>query len=86
MCDNALVSGFALNRQPVDRDVVLEVARDFHLHRATADTPFETPVPEMEPIAPASASLLEGEQAEGTGDIRQVTARKRFSLFGLGRP
>ena len=32
MCDNALVSGFALGRQPVDREVVLEVARDFHLH------------------------------------------------------
>jgi general secretion pathway protein A len=29
ICDNALVSGFALDRRPVDRGVVLEVCRDF---------------------------------------------------------
>jgi general secretion pathway protein A len=29
ICDNALVSGFALDRRPVDREVVLEVCRDF---------------------------------------------------------
>jgi general secretion pathway protein A len=29
ICDNALVSGFALDRQPVDSAVVLEVCRDF---------------------------------------------------------
>jgi general secretion pathway protein A len=32
MCDNALVSGIALGRQPVDSSVVLEVARDFDLN------------------------------------------------------
>jgi general secretion pathway protein A len=31
MCDNALVSGMALGRQPVDRAIVMEVARDFDL-------------------------------------------------------
>ena len=29
ICDNALVTGFALDRRPVDRTVVLEVCRDF---------------------------------------------------------
>lgn len=29
ICDNALVTGFALDRRPVDREVVLEVCRDF---------------------------------------------------------
>ena len=29
ICDNALVTGFALDQRPVDRDVVLEVCRDF---------------------------------------------------------
>ena len=33
ICDNALVSGMALERQPVDGSVVLEVCRDFHLLR-----------------------------------------------------
>ena len=32
ICDNALVSGFAIGRQPVDREILLEVSRDFHLH------------------------------------------------------
>jgi general secretion pathway protein A len=31
ICDNALVSGMALERQPVDGSVVAEVCRDFHL-------------------------------------------------------
>lgn len=31
MCDNALISGFALGRQPVDREIVLDVCRDFDL-------------------------------------------------------
>src|SRR4030095_3157548 len=29
MCDNALISGFALDQWPVDEDIVLEVCRDF---------------------------------------------------------
>ncbi|MBA2413719.1 MAG: AAA family ATPase [Burkholderiaceae bacterium] len=33
ICDNALVSGMALGRQPVDRAIVAEVSRDFDLHR-----------------------------------------------------
>jgi general secretion pathway protein A len=36
MCDNALISGFALKRQPVDRDIVAEVCRDFDLKKAEA--------------------------------------------------
>jgi general secretion pathway protein A len=31
ICDNALVSGMALGKQPVGRDIVLEVCRDFDL-------------------------------------------------------
>lgn len=31
MCDNALLSGMALGRQPVDREIVSEVCRDFDL-------------------------------------------------------
>jgi general secretion pathway protein A len=39
MCDNALVSGMALGRQPVDRAVILEVARDFDLHGYESNDP-----------------------------------------------
>jgi type II secretory pathway predicted ATPase ExeA len=34
ICDNALVSGMALGRQPVGQDIVLEVCRDFDLTAA----------------------------------------------------
>jgi general secretion pathway protein A len=33
ICDNALVTGFALDWRPVDRDVILEVCRDLDLLR-----------------------------------------------------
>ena len=35
ICDNALVSGMALGKQPVGRDIVLEVCRDFDLDVAS---------------------------------------------------
>jgi general secretion pathway protein A len=38
MCDNALLGGMALGRQPVDREIVNEVCRDFDL-RATDRVP-----------------------------------------------
>lgn len=31
ICDNALVSGFALDRRPIGRDIIAEVCRDFDL-------------------------------------------------------
>jgi len=37
ICDNALVTGFALGRQPVDQSIVLDVCRDFALREN--DTP-----------------------------------------------
>jgi type II secretory pathway predicted ATPase ExeA len=37
MCDNALLSGFALNRNPVDREIVLEVCHDFDLRHSSDD-------------------------------------------------
>jgi general secretion pathway protein A len=42
ICDNALVSGFALDRRTVDRDLVIEVCTDFDF--AVSDDP--------EPLAP----------------------------------
>ena len=41
ICDNALVTGFALGRQPVDRQIVMEVCRDFRIG-ARIDNPAAT--------------------------------------------
>jgi len=43
MCDNALMSGFALDQRPVDGEIVREVCRDFDLRVAPAATPARSP-------------------------------------------
>jgi general secretion pathway protein A len=47
IADNALVTAFALDRRPVDRDVVLEVCRDFDFGETpdAAAEPFSTGLP-----------------------------------------
>lgn len=68
ICDNALLTGFALGRQPVDHDMVLEVARDFDLNeiRPRRVTPFAGPAhPEAEAASPgvAAPSAAKADQA-----------------------
>ena len=47
MCDNALVSGFALNQQPIDGQIVREVCRDFDLRPATPAAPAPKAAPAL---------------------------------------
>lgn len=87
MCDNALVTGFALNRQPVDREMVLEVARDFALRHEPEDIVSETTTPEptvdgsQRPQEPMPAVQERDEQR----DIFRQPKTTRFPLFGFGR-
>jgi general secretion pathway protein A len=84
ICDNALVTGYGLGRQPVDSAIVHEVERDFDLDRrvpAVSDvTAFATESlstadgPQEEPIAEPAGQ----QRATGGG----VVQRFRFSLFG----
>jgi general secretion pathway protein A len=53
VCDNALVSGFALDQRPVGRDVILEVCRDFDLQAAPADAPLPSSVRMARSTVPA---------------------------------
>jgi type II secretory pathway predicted ATPase ExeA len=82
ICDNALVSGMALGRQPVDRAIVLEVSHDFDLQALSVGRE-----PEVALLAPQDATA----PAEPTTDIRpddrpqldNVPApRSRWSGFG----
>lgn len=43
ICDNALVSGFALDRRPIDRSIVLEVCTDFDFAEAAPEASPEPP-------------------------------------------
>jgi general secretion pathway protein A len=88
ICDNALVNGFALGRQPVDREVVLEVTRDFDLKRYAV-------VEMTDPAALVDSGDERGAEPPFDDDLRQenetdrskdlfsqTAASRRFGLFG----
>ena len=88
ICDNALVSGMALERQPVDRAIVLEVCRDFLLRREAPSTTFaeaqDTHVPAAQaPHAPPGQASIETDVPSEL--IGQASKPRRFTLFGSGR-
>jgi general secretion pathway protein A len=73
ICDNALVNGFAMGRRPIERDIVLEVCRDFDLQPVTR-------VPR--PIFAAAPPY----EAEHRPAPAPVTVRRRgLTLLGLMR-
>jgi general secretion pathway protein A len=81
ICDNALLTGFALDRRMIDADIVMEVCRDFDLAggdghgtlpapRATGPTFSPATVLRGRPDAPAEAAApgrTAGETAPGDG-------------------
>jgi general secretion pathway protein A len=90
ICDNALVTGLALNRQPVDREMVLEVARDFALPGETKDEMERSGVPgairtelRLETSGGPAESI---EEPREPGEPLDPPARPtRFPGFGFGR-
>jgi general secretion pathway protein A len=86
ICDNALVSGFAMNRQPVGRDIVLEVVRDFHLISRAADKPsLSTADPSDRVLGERETEPERIREAAGAESTEPTPASRRFSLFGAGR-
>jgi len=83
MCDNALLTGCGLGRQPVDREIVLEVAKDFDFTvREGVPEPEPSPVPHVQEITPeerdAEPALIGGSDR---GLFAQAAKPRRFSLF-----
>jgi general secretion pathway protein A len=84
ICDNALISGCALERQTVDRAIVAEVARDFDLGDDARDTQVYAapaaaqtgPVPERSPAPP-----VQRPDGNERSLFAAVAGRRRFSLF-----
>jgi general secretion pathway protein A len=75
MCDNALMTGFALGKRPVDREIVLEVARDFDLSSsAVADT--RAPEP-MIALPPGEGSIVSAPPS-GEEDASDMTLEREM--------
>jgi hypothetical protein len=85
ICDNALVSGFALDRRPVGRDVVLEVCADFDL-KPVAPVPVPSvPLDGGHRAARRVELATPTDQPHGTDGTDDTVAagqkRRRFSFF-----
>jgi type II secretory pathway predicted ATPase ExeA len=77
VCDNALISGLALGRQPVDQSIVAEVCRDFHLRQSAAATD-----------AGSGAVATDADDRRSAPVTDQTVAEHeppRFTLFGSRR-
>jgi general secretion pathway protein A len=90
MCDNALMSGFALDEARIDGRIVREVCRDFDLRPSAAKTPRSAVAAPaaltlVEPVPPAPESVEKIAPAEEVkSQQKQVgAAARRFSLLGL---
>ncbi len=97
LCDNALVSGFALDRKPVGADIVDDVGRDFDLEGPAPPAVFEerrwparsvqSPEPSrLEPVPPRrppAPIAPEPDAADTTpgGVFATFNRRRRFSFF-----
>jgi general secretion pathway protein A len=96
ICDNALISGFAADRRPVDREIILEVCRDLDFGRsaettgplhqdAFTDSLPASPRATADVPAPETDTLVRPRPAvaEGTaGGLFTTFARRgRFSFF-----
>jgi general secretion pathway protein A len=85
ICDNALVNGMALERQPVDGKIVFEVCGDFHLRRDPEAG--DSQISEETAIDGKTLSLSEMpariEDEEGPQNAAEATPRpRRFKFFG----
>ena len=88
MCDNALMSGFALDERRIDGKIVREVCRDFDLLPASKPPRAPaalTPLTLVEPVGAPPAALEKPAAAAGNAKTAKEGAPppRRFSLLGL---
>jgi general secretion pathway protein A len=96
LCDNSMISGFAADRRPINREIVADVCRDFDIngvHTSLADhangngavfLSEPEPVPQPGPgiSEPVTAPAAAGSDPDaGRGLFEHFKVRRRFSLF-----
>jgi general secretion pathway protein A len=79
ICDNALVNGFAADRKPVGRDLVLDVCRDFHLG-IPASAQAHSSIAQPPNGGPQNVSS-EDVAADGQPMAGRLARLRRFSFF-----
>ena len=81
LCENALVTSFAIGQKPVGEDIIAEVGTDFDLHPESPPAPI---VSRFEETPAAQATVRSGGQqpTEGAGETPEPD-RVRRGLFGL---
>ena len=79
MCDNALVTGFALDQRPVGRQIVLDVCRDLDLSGADAPPALPANRPELPPARVAAETPTE------LPPVVAAAGRPRNEMFGMFR-
>jgi general secretion pathway protein A len=89
MCDNAMMSAFALDEPRIDGRIVREICRDFDL-RPSAAKPQRAPAPtpltlvEPAPLTPEGPEKASAVAEPAKADQKQASApTRRFSLLGL---
>ena len=87
VCDNALISGFAAERRPVDWDIAHEVCRDFDLNpparRSVGATRDDTTAAEADSpaVAHATRAIVPDAPGRGGDPLFNWVNRPRFSFF-----
>jgi general secretion pathway protein A len=82
ICDNALVTGFAADRRPIDHQIVDDVCRDFDLAPAAAPAPAPVQAEVRPSPEPRQAAAWAGSATSGDVLFTWVN-RRRFSFFGI---
>jgi len=85
ICDNALLSGFALGRQPVDRHIVMDVIGDFDLRRNEAgdrQTAEGADADARDPEPSEASPDADDGQTSSRPSFQQTTRPRRFAFFG----
>ncbi len=95
ICDNALMSGFALDQRPIGRDLVLEVCRDLDFGGSSsvaaeieeAEQPIVAPAPESAAAAStASASTESASMASTSTPSTSVASASGSPVSGASAP
>ncbi len=88
ICDNALVSGFALGIRPVDRGIVREVCHDFDMESTTdqqSNLPGMSAGSEERPAPETAAEAAEAGTPPVPVQSSSARERRLFSMFGVRR-